>query len=271
MSTVGVLSIYRGRQMTYKNLFSCENKVAVITGGAGLLGSEMVKALNEFGAQVYIADADKTKSLEIAKGTGIRYVPMDIASETSIQGAFDRIISESGRIDCLVNSAYPRTKDWGEKVERVAFSSWKQNVDSHLGGYFICCRKAAEQMKQQGGGTIINLASIYGVVAPDFSLYEGTEMTMPVAYSAIKGGIIALTKYIATYYAQYQVRANVISPGGIFDNQQQAFVEKYSEKTPLGRMGTPFDVAGAVVFLASDASSYITGQNLIIDGGWTAW
>ena len=126
-------------------------------------------------------------------------------------------------------------------------------------------------MKQQGGGTIINLASIYGGVAPDFSMYEGTEMTMPAAYSAIKGGIIALTKYIATYYARYQVRANVISPGGIFDNQQQAFVEKYSEKTPLGRMGTPFDVAGAVVFLASDASSYITGQNLIIDGGWTAW
>ena len=257
--------------MRYKSLFSCENKVAVVTGGAGLLGSEMVKALVEFGATVYIADIDENKMMKISEGTGIRYVPMDIASEDSIHKAFEQVVSEHGRIDCLVNSAYPRTKDWGEKIERVKFSSWKQNVDSHLGGYFICCRKAAEQMKRQGGGAIINLASIYGVVAPDFSIYEGTEMTMPAAYSAIKGGIIALTKYIATYYSKYNVRANVISPGGIFDSQEESFVKKYSERTPLGRMGTPFDVAGAVVFLASDASSYITGHNLIIDGGWTAW
>ncbi|MEK7333547.1 MAG: SDR family oxidoreductase, partial [Nitrospirota bacterium] len=121
------------------------------------------------------------------------------------------------------------------------------------------------------GGTIINLASIYGVVAPDFSIYEGTEMTMPVAYSAIKGGIIALTRYIATYYAKYNVRANTVSPGGIFDNQQETFVKRYSDKTPLGRMGSPSEVTGAVVFLASEAASYITGQNLIVDGGWTAW
>jgi NAD(P)-dependent dehydrogenase (short-subunit alcohol dehydrogenase family) len=126
-------------------------------------------------------------------------------------------------------------------------------------------------MRRQGGGVIINLASIYGVSAPDFSIYEGTEMTMPVAYSAIKAGIIALTKYIATYYGRYNVRANTISPGGIFDNQPKSFVEKYSGKTPLGRMGTPKEVASVVIFLASDGSSYITGQNLLVDGGWTVW
>jgi NAD(P)-dependent dehydrogenase (short-subunit alcohol dehydrogenase family) len=126
-------------------------------------------------------------------------------------------------------------------------------------------------MAKQRGGAIINLASIYGNVAPDFSIYEGTEMTMPVAYSAIKGGIIALTRYIATYYAHYNVRANTVSPGGIFDHQKPSFVERYSKKTPLGRMARPEEIVGAVVYLASDASSYVTGHDLIVDGGWTAW
>lgn len=257
--------------MSYKGLFSCEDKVALVTGGAGLLGREIAKALNDFGARVYIGDVDEKKAKEISGDTGIGYVHLDITSEDSIGKALETVISDNGGLDIMVNSAYPRTKDWGNKIEKVSLESWKHNVDSHMGGYFFCCRKAAEQMRQQGGGTIINLASIYGVVAPDFSIYEGTEMTMPVAYSAIKGGIIALTRYIATYYAKYNVRANTVSPGGIFDNQQEAFVKRYSDKTPLGRMGSPSEVTGAVVFLASEASSYVTGQNLIVDGGWTAW
>lgn len=255
----------------YEDLFSCKNKVAVVTGGAGLIGKEIVRTLNEFGAKVYIADINEEKTGEVIKDTEIKYVNLDITSEASIREAIANVIQNEGRVDILVNSAYPRTKDWGAKLEQVPFRSWRTNVDSHLGGYFLCCREAAEQMKRQGGGVIINLASIYGVVAPDFSIYEETEMTMPVAYSAIKGGIIALTKYIATYYAKYNIRANVISPGGIFDNQPQAFVEKYSKKTPLGRMGKPSDVIGAVIYLASDASSYVTGHNLVVDGGWTVW
>lgn len=257
--------------MSYKGLFSCEDKVALVTGGAGLLGREIAKALYDFGARVYIGDVDERKAKEISGDTGIGYVHLDITSEDSIGKAMETVISDNGGLDIMVNSAYPRTKDWGNKIEKVSLESWRNNVDSHMGGYFFCCRKAAEQMKQQGGGTIINLASIYGVVAPDFSIYEGTEMTMPVAYSAIKGGIIALTRYIATYYAKYNVRANTVSPGGIFDNQEETFVRRYSDKTPLGRMGSPSEVTGAVVFLASEASSYVTGQNLIVDGGWTAW
>jgi len=255
----------------YEDLFSCKNKVAVVTGGAGLIGKEIVRALNEFGATVYIADINEEKTGEVIKDTGIKYINLDITSEASIREAIAKVIQNEGRVDILVNSAYPRTKDWGVKIEHVPFGSWKTNVDSHLGGYFLCCREAAEQMKRQGEGVIINLASIYGVVAPDFSIYEETEMTMPVAYSAIKGGIIALTKYIATYYAKYNIRANVISPGGIFDNQPQDFVEKYSKKTPIGRMGKPGDVIGAVIYLASDASAYVTGHNLVVDGGWTVW
>src|SRR3989304_8747593 len=147
----------------------------------------------------------------------------------------------------------------------------KVNVDNHLGGYFVMCKETAMIMKERGGGSMINLASIYGVVAPDFSIYEGTEMTMPVAYASIKAGVIAMTKYIATYFGTHNIRANVISPGGIHDNQAPSFVEKYSRKTPLGRMGKPHEIVGAVIYLASDASSYVTGQNILVDGGWTAW
>lgn len=256
--------------MRYNKLFSCKDKVALITGGAGRLGSEMAKALKEFGATVYVGDADQ-RNVEKKIGKDIAFELLDIRSGTSIKKVFEKILNIEKRIDVLINCAYPRTKDWGLKMERVSFGSWKENVDSHLGGYFLCSQLAAEQMKLQKRGSIINMASMYGVVAPDFSIYEGTEMTMPVAYAAIKGGIISFTRYLATYYGGYNVRANAISPGGILDNQSPSFVDRYCKKTPLGRMGTSSDVVGAAVFLASDASSYVTGQNLLVDGGWTAW
>lgn len=253
------------------NLFSCNGKVAVVTGGYGLLGREIVRGLNDFGATVYIADTDKEKAEKVIGNNNVKYIYLDITSENSIKEVTAEIVREHGGIDILVNSAYPRTNDWGLRFEKIRVESLKQNLDNHLGGYFICCQTVAEQMKLQQCGSIINMASIYGVVGPDFSIYDGTEMTMPAAYSAIKGGIITFTKYLATYYGQYNIRANTISPGGIFDNQKPAFVENYSKKTPLGRMGLPNDIVGAVIFLASEASSYVTGQNLIVDGGWTAW
>jgi NAD(P)-dependent dehydrogenase (short-subunit alcohol dehydrogenase family) len=140
-----------------------------------------------------------------------------------------------------------------------------------LNGYFLSCKQVANQMKKQRKGVIINLGSIYGTVGPDFSIYKGTNLTMPAAYSAIKGGINAFTRYFATYFGKYGIRANVVCPGGIFDNQPKEFVKNYEQKTPLNRMGVPDDVVGAVIFLASDAASYITGQVLMIDGGWTSW
>lgn len=255
----------------YKKLFSCDNKVAIITGGAGLIGKEIARGLRDFGAVVYVADTDREKTRELTGEAGIKFIYLDITSEDSIKEAMYAVIQVNKKIDILINCAYPKTNDWGLKIEQIPFSSWNENVNNHLGGYFLCCRFIAEHMKETGGGTIINLASIYGVAAPDFSMYEGTEMTMPAAYSAIKGGIIAFTKYLATYYAKYNIRVNSISPGGILDNQHPSFVEKYSHKTPLGRMAKPAEVVGGVLYLASDASSYVTGQNLIIDGGWTAW
>lgn len=252
----------------YKNIFSCKNKTAIIIGGNGLIGKEIAKALSEFKAEVYIADIRK-ESAGLPKK--IKQVHLDVSSEGSVKEAFNKIIQQSGRLDILVNSVYPKTKDWGLDFEKVPLSSWNNNINSHLGGYFLCCRRAAEIMKKQRGGSIINIASIYGAVAPDFNIYKGTKMTTPAAYPAIKSGIIALTKYIATYYAKYNVRANTVSPGGIFDNQNPAFVNNYSRRTPLGRMANPQDIAGAVIYLAADASSYVTGCNLMVDGGWTVW
>lgn len=256
--------------MNYKKLFSCENKVAVVTGGAGLLGREIAQGLKEFGAEVYIADIDEAKVTPLLNEK-TKFLPFDITSEESINRAFSNLLNEKGRVDIVVNSAYPRTGDWGAKFEDIKFDSWKENLNNHLGGHFICCRTAAEQMKKQGGGSIINLASIYGVTAPDFSIYEGTPMTMPAAYASIKSGLIALTRYIAAYYGRHNVRANAVSPGGIFDGQPESFVERYSQKTPLGRMGRPDEIVGAVIYLASNAASYVTGENIMVDGGWTAW
>lgn len=255
----------------YKELFSCKNKVALVTGGAGLIGREIAKGLLDFDAVVYIADKSEGAA-EACMGTGgAKFINLDITEESSITNAVAEIVRSEGRIDVLVNSAYPRTPDWGLKLEHIPFQSWTENLNMHLGGYFLACRTVAEHMKNARGGSIINLASIYGSVGPDFSIYEGTSMTMPAAYSSIKGGIIAFSKYLATYYAKNNIRVNSVSPGGIFDNQPRAFVERYSQKTPLGRMAKPSEIVGGTIFLASDASSYVTGQDLVIDGGWTAW
>jgi len=255
----------------YSNLFSCKNKVAIVTGGCGLIGREIAKGLSAFGAKVYIADKGIRSARRAIIREKVSYVHLDISNENSVRQTLRKILNDSGRIDILINCAYPRSKDWAAKFENVKYASWKLNLDQHLGGYFMMCRETAMIMKEHGGGSIINLASIYGVVAPDFSIYEGTDMTMPVAYASIKAGIIALTKYIATYFSRHNIRANTISPGGLYNNHAAAFVAKYSRKAPLGRMGKPGEIVGAAIYLASDASSYVTGHNLIVDGGWTVW
>jgi NAD(P)-dependent dehydrogenase (short-subunit alcohol dehydrogenase family) len=254
----------------YSNLFSCRDKVALVTGGLGLIGKEIVKGLNDFGASVCVADINEHEMEGLKNPAAVNFQTLDISSEDSIRQTLEAVIKQFKKIDILVNCAYPRTGDWGARCEDVSFDSWKMNVNSHLGGYFLCCQEVAEQMKLQGGGSIINFASTYGIVAPDFSIYTGTTMTMPVAYSAIKGGIIAFSKYMSSYYAKDNIRVNCVSPGGVFDKQPPSFVEKYIAKTPLGRMGTPEDMVGAVLYLASDGSLYVTGHNLIVDGGWTA-
>ncbi len=256
----------------YKDIFSCSDKVALVTGGCGLIGKEISSALADFGAKVYIADINqKEYHLLMKKNDGLKFVRMDIGSAPSVRKAFLKIALKENRLDILVNCAYPRTADWQDIFEDIRFESWRANLNNHLGGYFLCCQQAAEMMRKRRSGSIINIASIYGMTAPDFGLYKGTNKTMPAAYAAIKAGVIGLSRYLATYYAKYNIRSNVISPGGVFDRQDPGFVRKYKKRVPLAKMAEPQDIAAAVVFLASRASKYITGINLPVDGGWTAW
>lgn len=252
--------------------FSLKGKTAVITGGAGLIGKSVSLGLAQAGSKVYIADIDKKSGEKLEKQhENLKWIKLDITNAKSVDSCIKSVLKNNKKIDIWINCAYPRTKDWNTKFEDIKYESWKKNVDMHLNGYFLCCQQISKQMKKQKSGSIINFSSIYGVVGPDFSIYEKTKGTMPAAYSAIKGGIITFSKYLATYLAKYNIRVNVICPGGIFDNQPKNFVKKYKEKTPMGRMGKPDDIAGPAIFLASDAASYITGHVLMVDGGWTVW
>ncbi len=240
-----------------------ENKVIIITGGNGLIGKEIVKNVS---AKVGIAvNADITLA-----GNSENEIKCDITDDESINKAVKTVLEKFGRIDGLVNNAYPRTKDWGTPFEDVKPESLRKNVDYQLNSYFIFCQNVLPVMRKQKSGSIVNIASTYGVVGNDFTIYEGTNMNPPPEYPAIKGGIINLSRYLASLYGKFNVRVNCLSPGGIFDNQPETFVRSYEKKTPLKRMGNPDDIAPAVSFLLSDEAKYITGHNLMVDGGWTA-
>lgn len=240
-----------------------KDKIILVTGGSGLIGKELIANIKQKGGMAINADINTETNLK--DGT----LRMDITNDDSIIHGFDNVISEYGRIDGLVNNAYPRTQDWGTKFENINPNSWRANVDMQLNSYFVCCQKALKIMLFQKGGSIVNIASIYGTVGNDFTLYEEYGGTSPAAYSAIKGGLINFTRYLASYYGRKDIRVNCVSPGGMHDNQHPSFISKYEAKVPMGRLGKPEDIAPAVSFLLSDESKYITGQNLIIDGGWT--
>jgi Dehydrogenases with different specificities (related to short-chain alcohol dehydrogenases) len=241
-----------------------ENKVILVTGGSGLIGKSIVKDAKSKGAIVINADINVISDPEA--GT----IKLDIADEKSISDTVDTIYKKFTRIDGLVNAAYPRTSDWGSVFNEVKLDSWRKNVDMQMNSVFYICQQVAKYMLIKQKGSIVNLASIYGIVGNDFSIYEGLNMSSAPAYSAIKGGIINFSRYLASYFGKKNIRVNCVSPGGIFDNQNPEFVRRYNEKVPLGRMGNPEDISPTVSFLLSDEAQYITGQNIAVDGGWTA-
>ena len=253
------------------------DKLVVITGGAGLIGKAFAKAVVDNGGTAIIADIDEISGSkakdEISTATGsdkIEFIKVDTTSRESILEMIDAITSKHKVIDALVNNAYPRNKNYGRKFEDVTYEDFCENLNLHLGGYFLISQEVSRVMVNQKRGVIVNIASIYGFMAPRFELYENASFTSPVEYSAIKGGLLSLTKYLASYLGKHDIRVNAISPGGVHNNQPESFVTQYSKKTVIGnRMAEPDDLTGALVFLLSDASRYVTGQNIVVDAGWS--
>ena len=254
-------------------LFRLDGRVALVTGGAGIYGSNIVRSLAEAGAHVVVASRDARKHARLAQqlsaeGLNVSSQVLDLASEASITAVRDRVIGEFSRLDVLVNNAVARS---GGDLRNTSAPEWEEAMKVNSTGLFLACKLFSEPMQRARSGSIINIASIYGMVGPDFTIYEGTKLCNPVNYAFAKGGMINLTRYLASFFAPFNVRVNCISPGGFRTaDTPSEFVPNYSRRTPLGRMAEPDDIKGPIVFFASEASRYVTGQNLAVDGGWTA-
>ena len=275
-------------------IFDLQGRVALVTGAAGLLGSEYADALCQAGARVVVADQQFKAGRKLAKLLTTRYdgqthiqaVQVDICREASVKRMVERAVKKFGRIDILINNAALTVKGGAATVENYfadfeeyPLTLWNKALAVNLTGMFLCCQAVGRQMVKQGTGVIVNISSTYGLVGPDHRIYQGIKnphdrkqaLNTPVSYSVTKGAVISLTRYLATYWAPKNIRVNTLTPGGVNENHDSRFVANYASRTPLGRMARREEYRGAMLFLVSDASSYMTGANLVVDGGWTAW
>tara|TARA_R110002050_G_scaffold55682_2_gene125423 strand:- start:53 stop:823 length:771 start_codon:yes stop_codon:yes gene_type:complete len=253
-----------------------ENKVIVITGGAGLIGTEFIKAVAKNNGIAIIADINEDYSLKIKNKLSselntslIDFVKLDITSKQSILECINYIQTKYQKIDALVNNAYPRNKNYGKHFFDVDYQDFCENINLNIGGYFLTSQQFGSYFKKQGYGNIINISSIYGVIAPRFEIYDNTDMTTPVEYSVIKSSLIHLTKYMAKYFKGLNIRVNSISPGGILNNQPKEFLNKYNNYGLSKGMLEAKDLTGTLVYLLSDMSKFVNGQNIIVDDGFT--
>jgi NAD(P)-dependent dehydrogenase (short-subunit alcohol dehydrogenase family) len=281
------------------DLFRVDGRVALVTGGAGLLGRRYCEALLQAGARVVIGDLDGARAIELAeelqrqhaKGGERRVVGigLDVAEPGSVQACVDAAANTFGRLDILVNNAAFTVRGGSERLspadyfapfEDYRLDVWDQALRTNLTGMVVCAQAAGRQMLRQAaaGGVIVNISSTYGVVAPDQRLYEGVKspyadasFNTPVSYAVTKTAVLGLTRYLATYWGTKNIRVNALTPHGVFDSHDETFVRNFVYRSPLGRMARNDEYRGALLFLVSDASSYMTGANLIVDGGWTAW
>jgi len=268
--------------------FKLNNQVAVVTGGAGLLGKEFCRTLAQAGAAVVVADLNESLAGQVAgelqqAGHQVIACQVDVTSPTSTRVMAEAAVKAFGRLDILVCSAAmdPKFDPQNQSAQsRNAFedyplASWQQALDVNLTGMFLCAQAAVKPMLAQDHGVIINICSTYGLVGPDQRIYlrpgQEAKQYKPVFYSVTKAGVLGLTRYLATYYAGKNIRVNALTPGGVFNNHDDIFTQNYSARTVMGRMARQDEMSGALLFLASDASTYMTGSNLVVDGGWTAW
>lgn len=273
--------------MTKKNIFDLTGKTALITGAGGLLGPKHAEAIIEFGGKVILTDYHINKVIEQArlltekygKGCAVSYY-MDVTKKDTIKTVLDKF----DKIDILINNAAkdPKVKKEGGLTPKTRFEImteeyWSEGIDAAINGTFLCSQAVANKMLKTGGGVILNISSDLGIIAPDQRIYrkegisEEQQNVKPITYSAAKWAVIGMTKYLAVYFAKNNIRVNCLSPTGVYNNHPEDFVQKLSNIIPMGRMANIDEYKGAIVFLCSDASSYMTGANLIIDGGKTVW
>lgn len=269
----------QGRR-SFRELADLRGRGALVVGGAGHLGGAACEALAELGAMVAVADADlegaraRADELTDLGAEAVAAVRCDLADEASTRAALRESVDALGSLDILVHCAAlvgtAELDGWAVPFAEQTVDAWEQALRVNLSSAFVLAQEARDELGARGRGSIILFGSIYGAVAPDFGLYEGTSMANPAAYGASKAGLVQLARYLATALAP-AIRVNVVSPGGVERGQPAPFQQRYRERVPLGRMAVEEDVKGAVAYLAGDLSAYVTGHNLVVDGGWTAW
>lgn len=273
-------------EVSYQNKFDLTGKTAIVTGGAGILGKHFCSGLAEYGANVVVADLEEKTSQNFADELEDRYhvktlgIGCDVTTPKEVEAMVQKVVEKFGEIHILHNNAAGKSSDldaYFAPFEAYSLEQWKEIMSVNVDGMFLVAQSVGKQMVKQGkGGSIIQTSSIYGIMAPDQRIYEGAvymgkQINTPAVYSASKAAVIGLTNYLATYWANQGIRVNTLTPGGNKSGQNNQFIANYSARVPLGRMGNPDEMVGALIFLASDASSYITGQNIIVDGGLSVW
>ncbi|MBW1924260.1 MAG: SDR family oxidoreductase [Deltaproteobacteria bacterium] len=271
-----------------KRIFDLTGRVGIIAGGGGKMGQNFAVVLARAGADVTLADSDEARCRKAAQeasvvsGRSVESFVCDAGDSSQVRDLFLRVEEKFERLDFFIHNVMGKPPGYYEPFDSYGVSTWEQVLSANLTGAFLCCREAARLMAETGGGSMVLTASIYGLVGPDQRIYEGSDaqanpydttapLNLPGAYVASKGGLIAFARYLATLLAPQGIRVNTLVPGGVFDQQAPSFHEAYVERTPMGRMAVWSDFNGAILFLVSDASRYMTGSELVIDGGWRAW
>ena len=261
----------------FKKKFDLTGKVIIVTGACGLIGRAFCEAIAQFGGALVVADIEAAEPQKLAKALSTRYEQnvkdyvLDVEERASVVGMLAFVLKEFGRVDGLVNAHQNKSHLVFKPFEEVSDENWDKVMNVNLKGTFLTCQVVGAWMAEHGGGSIVNMPSTYSVVAPNQNLYKGTKLGCPAAYSASKGGVDALSRYLAAYWAAKKVRVNMVTPHGVWNGHEDVFEKNFAQFSPMGRMSYNHEVAGALVYLLSDASSYVTGANILNEGGWTVW